>query len=66
VEWRKSKRKRRKVRKYLAKAKRKRKVSFLKSLAQNKGTSMPKAKEQIFFEKMIDVVTDVIEGIFKK
>jgi len=27
---------------------------------------MPKAKEQIFFEKMIDVVTDVIEGIFKK
>lgn len=23
-------------------------------------------KEQIFFEKVVDVVTDVIEGIFKK
>tara|TARA_Y100001938_G_scaffold151212_1_gene247593 strand:+ start:311 stop:535 length:225 start_codon:yes stop_codon:yes gene_type:complete len=23
-------------------------------------------KEQIFFEKVVDVVTDIIEGIFKK
>ena len=23
-------------------------------------------KEQIFFEKIVDVVTDVIEGVFKK
>lgn len=37
--------------------------------AINKKIDIPfvsEEKEQIFFEKMVDVVTDVIEGIFKK
>jgi len=36
--------------------------------AINKRIDIPfvsEAKEQIFFEKIIDVVTDVIEGVFK-
>ena len=36
--------------------------------AINKRIDIPfvsKEKEQIFFEKIIDVVTDVIEGVFK-
>ena len=36
--------------------------------AINKKIDLPfvsEEKEQIFFEKMVDVVTDVIEGLFK-
>ena len=36
--------------------------------AINKKIDIPfvsEAKEQIFFEKMVDVVTDVLEGVFK-
>ena len=37
--------------------------------AINKRIDIPfvsEEKEQIFFEKVVDVVTDIIEGIFKK
>ena len=36
--------------------------------AINKRIDIPfvsKDKEQIFFEKMVDVVTDILEGVFK-
>ena len=37
--------------------------------AINKRIDIPfvsEEKEQIFFEKVVDVVTDIIEGVFKK
>ena len=43
-------------------------MSESNATAINKKIDIPfvsEEKEQIFFEKMVDVVTDVIEGLFK-